>query len=73
MDNPSPREKAFFGNDLNTLPYEYNYEKEDIEYYLIDAYADRIYGPYTSDEYEAQCESLQVGQMSEWQYTFTKE
>lgn len=62
-ENPE-REKAFFGSDPNHL--EYNYKESDLEYYLVNAFADEIYGPYTAAEYNEKCKDLGVGEMCDW-------
>ena len=63
-DEDPEREKAFFGSDLNHL--EYNYKESDLEYYLVDAFADEIHGPYTATEYKDKCSELGVGEMCDW-------
>ena len=42
------------------------------EYYLVDAFNDSIYGPYSKEEYEAKCNELNVGSMCEWINTDSK-
>lgn len=59
-----PREEAFFGSDLNNL--EYNYVESDLEFYLIDAYQDKVYGPFNAAEYDTKCEELGVEEMCDW-------
>lgn len=44
----------------------------DIEFYLIDAMQDIIYGPYTADEYSEQCQHLDIGEMCAWIDTIDK-
>ena len=58
------REKNFFGGEIGG--HEYHYEESDLEYYLVDAFADKIYGPYTATEYEEKCSELAVGEMGDW-------
>ena len=62
-----PREETFFGCTLEDISeMGYHYKESDLEYYLVDAFADKIYGPYTAEEYHAQCEKLNVTGMCEW-------
>lgn len=61
------REETFFGCSLDDISkMEYNYEESDLEYYLVDAVKDKIYGPYTAEEYGMQCEELNITGMCEW-------
>jgi hypothetical protein len=62
-----PREEAFFGcTRENTSEMGYHYKESDLEYYLVDAFADKVYGPYTAEEYQAQCKKQNVTGMCDW-------
>lgn len=63
-DEDPEREKAFFGGEIGG--HDYHYEESDLEYYLVDAFADKIYGPYTAKEYEEKCNELAIGELCEW-------
>ena len=47
-------------------------DKTNVSYYLVNTENDDIIGPYTSEEYEAQIESLKIEKMCEWIKTVPK-
>ena len=48
------------------------FDRTNSEYYLMDSANDLLYGPYSKDDYNEQCNDLGINDMCEWIETIIK-